>query len=348
MKRTYSIKEVAEIFNITTNKIRFYEKKGLISPRKDEENGYRIFVENDFIKLQTILMYRELDLPIETINDIFQDTSKNNILDHFYVQWDAVNKEIHKMNLIRESLEKIMDNVYSNSSDDYQENIVKEIEMMHQLWKRKNEWEDRWDFDNWAKTYDNAIRKKLGSLDFYKNYDELLETIFTMATKNRAKAIKTLEIGVGTGNLAEYFLEDNYDIIGIDQSRQMLNQSKLKFPKLKLRLGEFLNIPYENNKFDTVVSTYAFHHLDEEEKKIAIAEMIRVTKAGGKILIGDLMFESEKEKQKKISTATEGEIEEIEDEYFANVDELKEEFEKQGKKVEITRIDELIFILEAN
>ena len=84
MEKTYSIKEVSEIFNITTNKVRFYEKKELINPKRDYENDYRYFTEDDLIKLQTILMYRELDLPIENIKDIFTDESKDNILNHFH------------------------------------------------------------------------------------------------------------------------------------------------------------------------------------------------------------------------------------------------------------------------
>ena len=69
MERLYSVKEVYEIFNISTNKIRFYEKKGLINPKRNVENDYRYFNENDLIKLHTILMYRELNLLIERIRE---------------------------------------------------------------------------------------------------------------------------------------------------------------------------------------------------------------------------------------------------------------------------------------
>ena len=113
------------------------------------------------------------------------------------------------------------------------------------------------------------------------------------------KDSKILEIGVGTGNLAGKFLEGNYEIIGIDQSREMLSVAKEKYPKLKVRLGEFLKIPYENNSFDYIVSTYAFHHLNDEEKSMAIEEMMRVLNDDGVIIIGDLMFES-KEAEREI------------------------------------------------
>lgn len=65
----------------------------------------------------------------------------------------------------------------------------------------------------------------------------------------------------------------------------MLCVAKEKYPKLKVRIGEFLKIPYGDRYFDIIVSTYAFHHLNEEEKFIAIEEMIRVLKSNGKIIL---------------------------------------------------------------
>lgn len=348
--KTFSIKEVSDIFNISTNKVRFYEKKGLITPKRDFENDYRYFTEDDLIKLQTILMYRELDLPIENIKDIFTDESKDNILNHFHTQWKAINNQIHRMQLIKGSLEEIIDNIYESEDKTYNEKIIKIIEGTNELWKIKNQWHDKWDFNNWARTYDKSVERDYGSgiLNFYKNYNEILDTTYKKAVRDKGSTIKVLEIGVGTGNLSKRFLEHQYDIIGIDQSREMLNVAKEKFLKLKLRLGDFLNIPFENGKFDVVVSTYAFHHLREEEKGIAIREMIRVLKDNGRIVIGDLMFENQEEKEKIISRLTEEEIEEIEDEYYSNIESLRGEFKKYNKELEVTRMDELVFIVEVN
>lgn len=346
MEKFYLINEVAEILNISTNKVRFYEKKGLINPKRSGENEYRYFDKNDLIKLHTILMYRELNLPIESIKAIFSDESKDNIVSHFYTQWEFVNSQIHKMQLIQDSLEDIMDNIYESEDETYKEKTIEIIEAMNKLWKVKSQWRDKWNFNSWAKSYDESIRRDSGSLKFYKNYDKLLDTVFQKAVLNKEKSIKVLEIGVGTGNLAKRFLDNNYNVIGIDQSREMLNVAKEKFPNLRLRLGDFLKIPFENNKFDVIVSTYAFHHLNDQEKTIAIEEMFRVLKLDGSIVIGDLMFESRKEKENMLKALSEEQIEEIEDEYYSNIDFLKEEFKKYNKELKVTRIDELVFIVD--
>jgi putative AdoMet-dependent methyltransferase len=346
--KNYSIKEVSEIFNITTNKVRFYEKKGLINPKRDMDNDYRYFTEDDLIKLQTILMYRELDIPIENIKDIFTDESKDNILNHFHAQWKVINNQIHRMQLIQDSLEEIMDNIYEGENETYKEKIINVIESMNEAWEIKNSWKDKWDFNSWARTYDRSVERDSGNLKFYKYYNDILDTTFNKSIKNKEKTIKVLEIGVGTGNLADRFLKNEYDIIGMDQSREMLNVAKGKYPKLKLRLGDFLNIPFENKKFDVIVSTYAFHHLNDEEKKVAIKEILRVLKDDGRIVIGDLMFENQEEKEKIMNRLTKEEINEIEDEHYSNIELLREEFKKYNRELQITRMDELVFIVEVN
>ncbi|MBU3146053.1 methyltransferase domain-containing protein [Clostridium sp. CF012] len=346
MKIKYSIKEVAELFKITTNKIRFYEKKGLITAARDEENNYRYYTENDLMKLQTILMYRLLNIPIEDIEDILKNDYKNNVLNHFYKQWEIINNEVHRAKLIQNSLEEIMDTIYEANDEKYHMSIIESIKKMNEIYKIKENWKDKWDFDGWAKNYDKDVKIDRGSLKIYQNYEMILDTVFRKATDNLDKEVEILEIGVGTGNLANRFLEQGFHITGLDQSREMLNVAKEKFPKLKLRLGEFLKIPFENNTFEIIVSTYAFHHLNDDEKGVAIREMLRILKNDGKIIIGDLMFLNEKQKQKIMGTLTKGQVDEIEDEYYSNIELLKSEFGEYGKTINVLKIDELNFVVE--
>ena len=347
MREDYTISQVAEIFNITTNKIRFYEKKGLLTPIRKDDNQYRKFNEEDIIRLQSILLYRSIGLSIDVIKNILKNNEKENYLTHFNNQWKLVNDEIHRLNIIRKSLEQVIDKIYEETNDfKIKDDLLRIINESNELNNIKNEWKDKWCFNSWAKSYDNDVKKDNGKLKIYKNYGLILQSVYESVKNLRVNNPKILEIGVGTGNLASKFLYSNFDIIGIDQSREMLSVAKEKYPMLKVRLGEFLKIPYDNKSFDVIISTYAFHHLNETEKYIAIGEMMRVLKDNGVIIIGDLMFENREAEEEVLKNLSEEQIEEVKDEYYSYIDSLSREFNKYNKKLKYNRIDKLNYIIE--
>jgi len=347
MDNMYTIREVAELFNITTNKIRFYEKKGLLKPLRDVDSEYRKFNHEDIMKLQSILLYRSIGLSIRDIRDILKSCDNMSYLNCFNNQWEVVNDEIHRLSTIRKSLENIIDKLYE-SEQNINEDILYDIGEANRLNNIKNNWIDKWNFNNWARTYDKSVSEDRGELKIYKNYQKILQRVHDLADSSCMDKPQVLEIGVGTGNLASKFLDKGYDIVGIDQSREMLCVAKEKYPKLKVRIGEFLKIPYGDRYFDIIVSTYAFHHLNEEEKFIAIEEMIRVLKSNGKIILGDLMFENKAEKANILKSLSKEQVEEIEDEYYSNIDFLKKEFERYNKNLSYEKIDMLNYIIQVS
>jgi len=65
---TYSISELADEFGVTTRTIRFYEEKGLLSPRR--EGTRRIYSPADRTRLRLILRGKRLGLSLEESADI--------------------------------------------------------------------------------------------------------------------------------------------------------------------------------------------------------------------------------------------------------------------------------------
>lgn len=64
------INEVEQQVDITKKNIRFYEQQGLLCPRRNLENGYRDYSEEDVIELKKIKMLRKLSLPLDEIRKI--------------------------------------------------------------------------------------------------------------------------------------------------------------------------------------------------------------------------------------------------------------------------------------
>jgi DNA-binding transcriptional MerR regulator len=67
MEHKFTIKELSELYNLSTHSIRHYEKIGLITPKR-MKNNYRIFTAEDIYKLNIISDLRMLDMPLEIIN----------------------------------------------------------------------------------------------------------------------------------------------------------------------------------------------------------------------------------------------------------------------------------------
>lgn len=73
MKAQYfSIKEIAEMYGISTHIIRHYEKIGLITPERNAKN-YRRYTEKEIYLLNIIRDLRELDVPLEVIEGYLKD-----------------------------------------------------------------------------------------------------------------------------------------------------------------------------------------------------------------------------------------------------------------------------------
>lgn len=104
------------------------------------------------------------------------------------------------------------------------------------------------------------------------------------------KPQKILDIATGTGDFAIESLSLNpKEVVGLDISEGMLEKGREKMIKRKvnhiisMQLGDSESIPYEDNYFDALTVGFGVRNFENLEK--GLAEMLRVVRPGGKILI---------------------------------------------------------------
>ena len=73
---SYSINELAKLAGISTRTLRYYDKQGLLKARRNPENNYRYYEENEVDQLQKILFLKLFDLPLEQIKQVMQTSSE--------------------------------------------------------------------------------------------------------------------------------------------------------------------------------------------------------------------------------------------------------------------------------
>lgn len=99
-----------------------------------------------------------------------------------------------------------------------------------------------------------------------------------------------LDIGTGTGRMAELFAPKAERITALDKSLDMLRIARAKLQHLpaeqvELVQGDFAALPFAAHQFDTVVLHQVLHFAQDPER--ALAEAARVTRPGGRIAIVD-------------------------------------------------------------
>ncbi|WP_121666891.1 arsenosugar biosynthesis arsenite methyltransferase ArsM [Mesonia aquimarina] len=119
---------------------------------------------------------------------------------------------------------------------------------------------------------------------------------------------KTLYVGVGGGmELLQfaYFSRQENGVIGIDVVDEMLAASRKNFKEAEevnpwfnsnfvdLRKGDALHLPVEDNSIDVAAQNCLFNIFKTEELKKAIAEMYRVLKPHGRLVMSDPICEQE-------------------------------------------------------
>jgi DNA-binding transcriptional MerR regulator len=66
----FTVKQLSRLAGITPRTLHYYDEIGLLKPSRVGENGYRYYGEEALLRLQQILLYRELDMPLEQIKAI--------------------------------------------------------------------------------------------------------------------------------------------------------------------------------------------------------------------------------------------------------------------------------------
>ena len=68
--KVYTVKQLSTLAGVSIRTLHYYDEIGLLKPESVGANGYRYYGDDSLIRLQQILFYRELDLPLEDIKAI--------------------------------------------------------------------------------------------------------------------------------------------------------------------------------------------------------------------------------------------------------------------------------------
>jgi ubiquinone/menaquinone biosynthesis C-methylase UbiE len=132
---------------------------------------------------------------------------------------------------------------------------------------------------NYFKVYD--------TLNLILPYQNLLDEICDELNIKNGERI--LEAGCGTGNLALKIKERGGSVVGLDNCKEALDVFKKKDPSIEVVFSDLLGkLPFPDNSFDKIASNNTIYAFPKEKQFLAMRELYRILKPGGKIVLANL------------------------------------------------------------
>ena len=124
-------------------------------------------------------------------------------------------------------------------------------------------------------------------------FGRAVQELISQANIERAHSV--LDVGCGTGTLI-VMLKRRYsavEVVGVDPDSKALQRARKKVGRagvsVQLDHGFADELPYGEQSFDRVFSSFMFHHLDEDERERTSREVLRVLKPGGSFHLLDFV-----------------------------------------------------------
>jgi ubiquinone/menaquinone biosynthesis C-methylase UbiE len=98
--------------------------------------------------------------------------------------------------------------------------------------------------------------------------------------------VRVLDLGGGTGVTTERFAEGAGEIVVLDPDPRKVARGRAARPALGFVQGVAERLPFEDDRFDRVVSLMSFHHFRDSTR--ALSEVLRVLVPGGSLTVCDI------------------------------------------------------------
>jgi DNA-binding transcriptional MerR regulator len=111
----FTVKQLAKLAGVTPRTLHHYDDIGLLKPSRVGDNGYRYYGEECVLRLQQILYYRELDIPLEDIKKIMGRRDFD-VLGALQSHKDALKKQVTRLNRLINTVDNTINHLKGNTT----------------------------------------------------------------------------------------------------------------------------------------------------------------------------------------------------------------------------------------
>ena len=264
---------------ITVRTVRYYDKQNILKPSLVTQAGARFYTEEDFARLQQIMLLKYLGFSLEDIRELTVNDSDYSYLEHsLEQQQNLVRDRIEQLQLVEQAIGETVTEIRQQQNVD---------------WNRMRELIHLTGMENSLKAqYRNSTnisaRIRLHRL-FSSNKQGWFPWIYEQC--QITEGMKILELGCGNGRLwieNKAKLPADCEIILSDISEGMIRdvrrEQSLQDDRFSFAAFDCHAIPYEDASFDLVIANHVLFYCKDVDR--VCSEVGRVLKPGGRFVCG--------------------------------------------------------------
>lgn len=273
----YSSGEFARMAGVTLRTIRYYDKQNILKPSLVTEAGARFYTDEDFARLQQILLLKYLGFSLDDIREMtVADSDYHFMLNSLKIQRKLVQDRIEQMQLVEQAIKDTADAIQEEHTIDWSRmlNLIHLTGMEQSL---KNQYQNASNISSRISLHSHYALNPKGWFPWVYEQCEI------------RPGMRILEVGCGDGTLwlqnRENIPED-VEILLSDISEGMLRDARRALgtedKRFDFQVMDCQQIPCADESFDLVIAGHVLFYCEDPGK--AVQEIRRVLKPGGKLV----------------------------------------------------------------
>ena len=273
----YSSGEFARMAHVTLRTVRYYDKQDILKPSLVTESGARFYTDEDFARLQQILLLKYLGFSLDDIREMtIGDSDYHFMLNSLNIQLRLVRDRIEQMQLVEKAIQDTAQVIKEQHTIDWSQmlNLIHLTGMEKSL---KNQYQNATNISS---------RINLHSL-YSQNKQGWFPWIFEQC--RISPGLRILELGCGDGTLwtdSLSLLPEDISITLSDISSGMLRDARRAIgssdTRFAFRAFDCRKIPCKDESFDLVIANHVLFYCDDIPA--VLKDVRRVLAPGGRFL----------------------------------------------------------------
>ena len=273
----YSSGEFARMAHVTLRTVRYYDKQDILKPSLVTESGARFYTDEDFARLQQILLLKYLGFSLDDIREMtIGDSDYHFMLNSLNIQLRLVRDRIEQMQLVEKAIQDTAQVIQEQHTIDWSQmlNLIHLTGMEKSL---KNQYQNATNISSRINLHNLYSQNKQGWFPW----------IFQQC--HIRPGLRILELGCGDGTLWTENLSlipEDISITLSDISSGMLRDARRAIgssdTRFAFRAFDCKKIPYKDESFDLVIANHVLFYCDDIPA--VLKEVCRVLSPGGHFL----------------------------------------------------------------